>query len=259
LLHSNPIFAVEFLHLNTHAPPFDDIRARRALNFAIDRNTIARMYGGPFVAAPTCQPLVPGLIGYRRYCPYTRRPTADGAYHGPDLPTAKRLVTESGTRGQRVDVWGLSDEPVIPRELTAYVGGVLRSLGYRVHVHLLRFNSITQAMRRGHQMSTDGDWLPNYPAPSAYLPRFVACGGSNGNGYVCNRRLDAQMARALSDQLDDPRRAEDEWARVDHLITDEAYWVPTVTDRYVDLASKRVRNYEFSPVWGFIADQAWVR
>jgi len=33
---------------------------------------------------------------------------------------------------------------------------------------------------------------------------------------------------------------------------------PTVTDRFIDLVSKRVRNYEFSPVWGFIADLASV-
>ena len=176
----NPIFAVEFLHLNAHAPPFHDIRVRRALNFAIDRNRIARMYGGPFVATPTCQPLVPGFAGYRRYCPYTLRPTANGAYHGPDLAAAKRLVAASGTRGERVDVWGLSDEPVIPRELTAYVGGVLRSLGYEVRLHVTRFDVITPAMRRGHQMSTDGDWLPNYPAPSSYLPTFFACGASHG-------------------------------------------------------------------------------
>jgi hypothetical protein len=58
------------------------------------------------------------------------------------------------------------------------------------------------------------------------------------------------MTRALSDQLEDPRAGAVDWMRVDHLITDEAYWVPTVTERFVDLVSKRVRNYEFSPVWG---------
>ena len=67
------------------------------------------------------------------------------------------------------------------------------------------------------------------------------------------------MARAVSDQLEDPGRAAAEWTRVDHLITDDAYWVPTVTDRFIDLVSKRVRNYEISPVWGFLADQASVR
>ncbi len=195
-----------------------------ALNFAIDRWKIARMYGGSFVASPTCQPLVPGLLGYRSYCPYTLRPTPDGAYHGPDLAQAKRLVAASGTRGERVDVWGASDEFVVPRQLTAYVGDVLRSLGYRVRVHLQRIGSITMAARRSRQMSTDGDWLPAYPTPSSYVPPFFACSGGYSNG------LDAEMARALSLQLRDPQKAAAVWTRIDHEVTELAYWVPTVTD-----------------------------
>jgi peptide/nickel transport system substrate-binding protein len=258
-LHSNPIFAVEFLPLNTHLSPFDDRRVRQALNFAIDRRKIAQMYGGPFVAAPTCQPLVPGLSGYRRYCPYTLHPTADGAYHGPDLARAKRLVAESGTRGERIDLWGATDEFVIPRRETPYVASVLRSLGYRVRVHLTRIGSITTAMRRRHQISTDGDWLPAYPAPSSYMLPFFSCGGGLSNGYVCNPALDAEMARALSFQLSNRRMVSALWTRVDREITDQAYWVPTVTDRLIDLVSKRIRNYQFNPVWGFIADQVWLR
>jgi len=30
-------------------------------------------------------------------------------------------------------------------------------------------------------------------------------------------------------------------------------------NRDVDLVSRRVRNYEFNPVWGFLPDQAWLR
>jgi YVTN family beta-propeller protein len=259
-VHANPIFAAEFLPLNTNAPPFDDIRVRQALNFAIDRSKIARMYGGSFVAVPSCQILLPGLIGYRRYCPYTRNPTADGAYHGPDLARARRLVADSGTRGQRIDVWGAVDEFVLPPGLTDYVAEVLRSLGYRVSTHLQRLGSITAAERRDHQMSTDGDWLPAYPTPSSYVIPFFACDGGLANGYTCNPRLDAEMKRALSLQLADPPGAADLWRRVDHRLADLAYWVPTVTDRVVEFVSRRVRNYEFQPAWGsFLADQVWLR
>jgi ABC-type oligopeptide transport system substrate-binding subunit len=50
-----------FLFLNVRAPPFNDIRVRRALNFALDRARIVTAYGGPDAARPTCQILPPGI------------------------------------------------------------------------------------------------------------------------------------------------------------------------------------------------------
>ena len=116
-----------------------------------------------------------------------------------------------------------------------------------------------QAFRRKLQLSVDGDWLADYPAPSAYVPPFFGCGGGLTNGYVCDRRLDRQMARATALQLRDQRRAAAAWARVERRIMDEALWVPTATVAWPELVSSRVHNYQFHPVWGFIADQAWLR
>ena len=145
-LHTHPLFAVEFFAINTHLAPFDNVLVREALNYAIDRRAIAQMYGGPAFATPTCQPLAPGLPGYRRYCPYSSRPSATGAYTGPDLTYAKRLVAQSGTHGEHVTVWGSPDEGYIPPDVAAYTAGVLRSLGYRTTLHLVPIASITTAM-----------------------------------------------------------------------------------------------------------------
>jgi YVTN family beta-propeller protein len=258
-LHSSPEFAVEFAPLNTHRAPFNDVRVRQALNYAIDRRAIAALYGGPDFATITCQVITPGLPGYRRYCPYTRHPRPDGAYTGPDLARARRLVRESGTAGERVDVWGTTGDPYVPPEVPAYFAGVLRSLGYRVRLHVVPFASITEAMRERFQLSVDGDWVANYPDPSAYLPQFFGCGGGTSNGYYCNPALDREMRQASLLETTDPARAPAVWELVDAQITDAAIWVPTVTEREVDLVSRRLRNYEFNPVWGFIVDQSWLR
>jgi ABC-type transport system substrate-binding protein len=57
-LRSNPQTATDFFFLNTRVPPFDDLRVRRAVNFAIDPDRIVKAYGGPRGARPICQLLL---------------------------------------------------------------------------------------------------------------------------------------------------------------------------------------------------------
>jgi peptide/nickel transport system substrate-binding protein len=258
-VRSEPSFVVEFIPLNTHVPPFNSLLARRALNYAIDRQKIAQMYGGPMVATPTCQPLLPGLLGFERYCPYTMNPTSNGAWTAPDLTLAKRLVDESGTKGDVVTVWGSPDEGAVPPQEAPYITQVLRSLGYRARLHMISFSLISGPMWAKFQISVDGDWTPDYPAPSSYLPAFFACNGSDSNGYYCNPAIDNEMASATLLELQGPAQAGPMWTRVDHQLTDQAAWVPTVDLNEVDIISKRLRNYEFNPVFGFIADQSVLR
>jgi peptide/nickel transport system substrate-binding protein len=246
-VHTNPSFIFEFIPLNTHVRPFNDVRVRRALNYAIDREKIVRMYG-PDVAAPFCQALLPGMPGRTPYCPYPH-----------DLAKARALVAASGTRGARIDVWGASDSVGVPEGVPPYVTSVLRSLGYRARLHMLPGAQFTSAIRRGLQLTVDGDWLADYPAPSAYVPQFFGCQGGLTNRYVCDRELDREMAHATALQLSDQARADAAWRKVDRRITDQALWVPTATVGSPQFVSSRVRNYGFHPVWDFIADQAWLR
>ena len=157
------------------------------------------MYGGPSAATPTCQPLPAGLLGYGRYCPYTATPQADGAWNAPDLVRARRLVTSSGTSGQMIDVWGANDELGVPRELPAYVASVLRSLGYRTHLHTVPIASISYAQRRGFQLSVDGDWSP----------RLSECLGAAASVLRLPRRLQQRLrlrSRARAEDAKRPRR-----------------------------------------------------
>jgi len=42
-------------------------------------------------------------------------------------------------------------------------------------------------------------------------------------------------------------------------VTDEAPWVPLVTQQRVEVVSSRVGNYQRHPQWGTLLSQLWVQ
>ena len=133
-LHFHTVPGTFLAFLNTRAAPFDDVRVR-ALNLAVDRNAAVDAFGGPGTALASCQMLPPGVSGYVRYCPYTRRPTAPGRWRGPDLARARRLVTGTQHRGMLVTYWTykLPEDTQLGRVTLR----ALRQLGYRTRLRFL--------------------------------------------------------------------------------------------------------------------------
>jgi YVTN family beta-propeller protein len=257
-LHSNPQPVVDFAAVNTNTAPFTDIRVRQALNYAINRAKIVQLYGGPSLATPICQPIAPGLPGYRRYCPYTRHPNANGTWTSPNMTRARQLVAQSGTHGERVVVWGSPDLEFVPPTIPQYFVSVLRALGYHVTVHLAPLVTITKRDWTRMQIFVEGDWLAPWPDPSSYIPQFFSCGGGNSNGWYCNPVIDRQIHHAELLELTDPPKSRTAWEAINRRLTDTAEWVPTVTHTDIELTSRRLRNYQYNPVDGFLADQSWL-
>jgi peptide/nickel transport system substrate-binding protein len=74
----------------------------------------------------------------------------------------------------------------------------------------------------------------------------------------CDRRVDAEVGRALKLQTRDPAGADDQWAKVDRMITDRAPLLPLALPQAIDLVSPRVGNFQRHPQWGVLFDQLWV-
>jgi len=262
-VHVNPTMNTGFLFLNVHAPPFDDLRVRQAINLALDRSQIVAGFGGPAAATPTCQLLPPQLPGYKRYCPYTRDPIPAGRWHGPDLARARRLVTASGTKGMKVSVWDLAGGP--PIEGTPPVEA-LRRLGYRASLRILpeaRYFRYTDDSRN-HAQIIEGGWSADYPSSNDFIGKLTCAYSIPRSSTVdssdfCDPAFDHGVAVAAALQTTNPPRAARLWSRLDHEVTDRAILLPTVTLNTTDLLSKRVRNYHYNPVWGALVDQLWVR
>jgi YVTN family beta-propeller protein len=266
-LHVTPQAAQFYLQLNTREGPFDDVRVRRALNYAIDRGAIIRFLGGPLTAQPTCQILPANFPGYRPSCPYTLDPTAGGAWTAPDLAKARALVRASGTRGMTVTVFTCPCFYGIA--VTRLVRRALEDLGYRVTLKpftdvFAYIGAIFDTSRRHVQIAISG-WSADFPAASNFFGPLLTCANakpsrsaSNGSRF-CDRAIDAEIKRALQLQLTDPPAANGLWQRIDREVVGQAPWVPLFTPRAIDLVSPRVGNFQRHPVYGMLLDQFWVK
>ncbi len=263
-INANP--QVFHMVLNATTPPFNDVRVRQAINYATDRNAIVQLWGGPKLAQVTCQILPPNFPSYEPYCPYTLNPGA--AWTAPDLPKAQQLVTESGTKGQKVVIITTPDE--VTTAVGLYFVSLLKQLGYEASTKSLQPDvqyTYLQDSANKAQMSFSY-WYPDYPAPSSFLDIVVGCAGYHENSTAnpnlsmfCDPAIDAKTTAAKAMQLTDPFAAAALWTEIDRLTTDAAPWVPLFVASKLDFVSSRVGNYQYNPsvVGGFMFEQAWVR
>jgi len=266
-LYVNPAIGTDALVLNTRVAPFNDVRVRRAINYAVDRGEIARLVGQG--SQPTCQLLPPGLPGYRRYCPYTLDPNAAGVWNAPDVAKAERLIAASHTRRTPITIWDLGPFQTDYTPAYAYLTSVLDRLGYPTRVVNLG-NNIAASGRfsdsRTRVQAAINELSPTYPSASQILESSFGCRSFvphstvNPNGSeFCDPKLDAQMNEALTAESNNSPDAAALWAQADRTATDDAPAVPLTTPSETDFVSRRVGGYQYSFQQGVLLDQLWVR
>jgi peptide/nickel transport system substrate-binding protein len=263
-VHINTLTAMWYVPMNTNLPPFNNLKARQAVNFAIDRNATVKLFGGKVLAQPACQIIPPGFAGYEPYCPYTKHPGKK--WSAPDMAKARRLVKESGTAGQKVTII-VQDLPV-DRSVGTYLQSVLKSLGYDASVKAISQNiqfTYIQNTNNKVQISVT-QWYQDYPAASDFLNVLFGCDtfhpGSDSSVNIagfCDKTIDAAMKHAMTTSLTDPAAAATEWAAVDKAMTDQAPAAVLFTPKYIDFLSKRTGNYIFNAQYYWQQNLSWVQ
>ncbi|MDQ0455242.1 peptide/nickel transport system substrate-binding protein [Rhizobium paknamense] len=263
-MHIDPLAAFWYLPMNTNLAPFNNIKVRQALNYAVDRDAVVGLYGGDVLGSPTCQILPPDFPGYKPFCLYTKNPGE--SWSEPDMDKAKALVKESGTAGEKVTV--IAEDNAVGRAIGTYVQSLLTDLGYDASMKAISSNiqfTYIQNTNNNVQISVT-QWYMDYPAASDFLNVLLSCDsihpGSDSSiniaGY-CNKDLDAQMKAAMTLSLKSPEAAETEWAKIDHAYMEQSPLVPLFTPKSVNFSSARLGNYLFNKQNRWVISQAWVK
>ena len=238
-----------YYFLNNKIPPFNNIKARQAVNYAIDRQAIV---SGPFggLGRPTENFLPPGYPQYKKITDFTF-----------DLAKAKQLVQQSGTAGQTVDVYGTNEEPA--KGSIEYLAGQLTKIGYKPKLHLLSHGVYFQTIGNQATKAQAGhtDWYQDYPHPIDWFDTLL-----NGNritethnnnvGNVNVKSVNAEIEALKKITVLTPA-VNARWAKVDRdLMVTYATTVPYLNRSSTDFFSTKMDMscYMFSVVqywdWG---------
>jgi peptide/nickel transport system substrate-binding protein len=263
-LFLNQLTANYYVPMNTRIAPFNNLKARQAVNFAVDRTATVRLFGGTNLGSPSCTILPAGFPGHVDYCPYTKNPGAK--WSAPDLAKAQQLVKESGTAGQKVAI--VVQDDAVNRAIGTYMQSVLNKLGWKASIKVLSNNvqfQYIQNTKNKVQISLS-QWYQDYPAAADFLYILDNCNsfrpGSDTSINIagfCDKKIQAQMDKAEALGATDPTAANKMWGQIDKQVTDLAPQATLFNPKNIDFVSKRVGNFTFSSQYYFLVDQAWVQ
>ena len=218
-VHVYPRNDITYFLLNTRKPPMNNVDVRRAVNYAVNRDALVKLFGGQGTATEN---IIPPSLGaaYKRQWPYPY-----------DLAKAKKLVAESGTKGMTVDVWSHATDPA--PQAAQYMASVLDSLGYHAQVKTMSESVYwdTISTQKGDPQVAFVQFDQDYPEGQDFID--VQLNGQNitnvGNQNTSNidiPALNAQIDAAKAMPLGAARDAM--WAKLDGEFMKYAPWVPFI-------------------------------
>ena len=173
--HSNPFGATSFIRFNVKRKPFDDVRVRKALAMAIDKQDIVtKITRGGESIANTLVP--PGNKGYTPPQGLTynlteaRRLLAEAGYPGgKGFPDVKLLYAKRGS-GEEV---AAELQALWQRDLGITSIG-LRAQEWKVYLNTQELIDFDLCMSA---------WIGDYNDPQTFIDMFVTDGGNNDTGW----------------------------------------------------------------------------
>jgi peptide/nickel transport system substrate-binding protein/oligopeptide transport system substrate-binding protein len=216
LVHGKPGLNSYYLGLNCTRPPFNDLRVRQAVNYAIDRqhilNTVFEKRGvlasGPVPPDLWKHSILAGALkGYR---------------YDPDK--AKELIRQAGAEGATIHIYISADPEVL--DIVEVIQGYLADAGLKAKITQLDWSAFKQAVNEGEAEAFWLSWWADYPDPENFLyPLFHSASvGSAGNRTRC---LDPELDRLIekAQHTMDERQRYRLYRQAEDRVVGNAPWV----------------------------------
>jgi peptide/nickel transport system substrate-binding protein len=238
-----PTISTYYFWMNTQKPPFNDVKVRQAVNYAVDSRALERIYAGQIKG--TQQILPPGMPGYKKFELYPH-----------DMTKAKEMIEEANPSDMNITVWSDTESP--NNEAGEYYDGVLKELGFNTTLKLINADNYFTVI--GNHTTPDldtgwSDWFQDYPHPNDFFQPLVAgesiLATNNGNfAYIDVPELNKEITKLGEEELG-PEQVK-AYEELDKKYMELAPWAPYGTRTLSTFVSDEI-NLEgviFSPTFG---------
>ena len=242
ILKLRPTANTYYFWMNINEKPFNKLKVRQAVNYAINRKTLQTLVWGG-LGAPTQNVLPPTYPSYRKLNLYPH-----------NLNKAKQLIQQAGETGTKVTVWTRQ----VSDALTAaqYYVGVLNSIGLKASLNTLPRSTYytTIGNVNTHAQTGWARWLEDYPHPLDWFD--VLLNGNritdqNNNNYAwytnstTNKEIEAlKKAPTLTPAVNA------KWAKVEKQIMQHAPWAPWSNRVFPEYFSKKMGCIHMQRLYG---------
>ena len=208
-----------YLGFNCTRPPLNDLRVRKAINLAIDRqhmlNTIFEKRG---VLARG--PIPPGMWKSKAFSRILQ-----GQGYGYDPQKARALIHEAGVEGNTIKIYITADDPEV-LDIVEVIGNYLEKVGLLVDIVPLDWSALKEAVNEGVPDAFWLSWWADYPDPEDFLfPLFHSASvGSGGNRTRC---IDPELDRLIetAQSMMDEKQRYRLYRQIEDRIIQNAPWV----------------------------------
>jgi peptide/nickel transport system substrate-binding protein len=221
-----------FVAFNNAKPPFNDVRVRRALNHALDKNAIIQR-----ILANTATPLR-GVM------------SPDAFAFNPDLPEykydldrAKALLAEAGVApGTEMVI----DTIGALREIAEAIAALLSRTGLRVRAQVWEGAVIgptwVNAERRRDRDMYLTSWGNGSLDPSDIMLPTLRTGGRGNHSGFSNAEVDRLLDAAETEV--DPEKRKAGYLRAQQIVSEQAPWIFLWLPQDLYGVSRRVQNWK---------------
>lgn len=245
-------FNVGYLAMNIEKKPFDDVRVRRAINYAINKaDLIKGVYGNSGV--PAKNPMPPSLWSYNK----------GTKVYEYDPAQARRLLREAGyANGFSTDIWAIPVvRPYMPngRRAAEILQAQLKAVNINADIKTYDWGTYLDKVFEGeHEMAMLG-WTGDYADPDNFLYTLLSekAAEKPALNIAFWRNKEFNKLILAAQKTSDRAERTDLYEEAQEIFVDDVPWVPLAHSIVYVATRSNVRGFKLYPTGERVFRDVW--